>query len=417
MRIGYACLTRGIPYTDFKGVTSKNATPERLIEVTGHNLNSLENILRYNVEDGLNMFRLSSDLIPFGSSPVNGTRWWEIFKPQFQDLGRLIRDNDIRVSMHPGQYTVLNSPDRDVVSRAVEDLAYHNLLLDSLALDRRAKIIIHIGGVYGDKESAIKRFKEAYKELPDRIKDRLIIENDERLYSIQEVLQVGTDLGIPVVFDNLHHQVKMGDGKDHMWIREAAKTWKREDGIQKIHYSQQDPDKNQGAHSETIDVKDLIQYIERNIHHDLDIMLEVKDKNLSAKKATNAVIDTGRITNLEKEWSRYKYNVLESSPEAYQEIRNLLKSKDTYPVEEFYRLVDRAIYRTAPSLGTLINGIDHVWGYFKDVATEKDKVRFRRELRRFEEGKLSLRAIKNSLWRLNEKYRDPYLMKSYYFHL
>jgi UV DNA damage endonuclease len=417
MRIGYACLTRGIPYTDFKGVTSKNATPERLTEITGHNLNTLANILRYNAEDGLNMFRLSSDLIPFGSSPVNTTRWWEHFRPELEELGGLIKDNDIRISMHPGQYTVLNSPDPDVVSRAVDDLEYHSLVLDSLGLDRRAKIIIHIGGVYGDKKEAIVRFKESYKKLPERVKDRLIIENDERLYSIQEVLEIGTDLGIPVVFDNLHHQVKLGDGKDSMWIGEAAKTWKVEDGIQKIHYSQQDPDKNPGAHSETIDVKQLVQYIERNIHHDLDIMLEVKDKNLSARKAINAVIDTGRIESLEREWSRYKYNVLEGSPENYQRIRELLKDKGSYPVEEFYSLVDGAIYNTSPSQGTVINGIDHVWGYFKDVASEKDKVRFRRELERFKGGRLSLRAIKNSLWRLNEKYRDPYLLKSYYFHI
>jgi len=417
MRIGYACLTRGIPYTDFKGVTSKNATPERLMEITGHNLNTLGNILRYNAEDGLNMFRLSSDLIPFGSSPVNTTRWWENFRPEFEELGGLIKDNDIRISMHPGQYTVLNSPDPDVVSRAVDDLEYHSLVLDSLGLDRRAKIIIHIGGVYGDKEAAIVRFKESYKKLPERVKDRLIIENDERLYSIQEVLEIGTDLGIPVVFDNLHHLVKVGDGKDSMWIGEAAKTWKREDGVQKIHYSQQDPDKNPGAHSETIDVKQLVQYIERNIHHDLDIMLEVKDKNLSAKKAINTVIDTGRIESLEREWSRYKYNVLESSPENYQRIRELLKDKGSYPVEEFYSLVDGAIYNTSPSQGTVINGVEHVWGYFKDVATEKEKERFRRELDRFREGRLSLGAIKRSLWRLNEKYRDPYLLKSYYFHI
>lgn len=417
MRIGYACLTRGIPYTDFKGVTSRNATPERLTEVIGHNLNTLGNILRYNVEDGLNMFRLSSDLIPFGSSPVNENRWWEDFKPEFEELGSLMRESGMRISMHPGQYTVLNSPDLDVVSRAVDDLTYHSLVLDSLGLDRKAKIIIHVGGVYGDKEAAIKRFKDNYIGLPERIKDRLIIENDERLYNIEEVLEIGTSLGIPVVFDNLHHQVKVGDGKDSMWIREASRTWKEEDGIQKIHYSQQDPNKNLGAHSETIDVEEFREYIDRNVHQDLDIMLEVKDKNLSAKKAINAVIDTGRIESLEREWSRYKYNVLESSPENYQRIRKLLKDKGSYPVEEFYRLVDGAIYNTSPTQGTVINGIDHVWGYFKDVATEKEKERFRRELDRFREDRLSLRAIKNSLWRLNEKYRDPYLMKSYYFHI
>ncbi|WP_422486430.1 UV DNA damage repair endonuclease UvsE [Gudongella sp. DL1XJH-153] len=417
MKIGYACLTKAIPYTDFKGTIQKNATPDRLIEITTHNLQTLENILRYNVEDGLKMFRLSSDLIPFGSSPVNKTKWWDDLRPQWENLGRIIKDNEIRVSMHPGQYTVLNSPDEDVVSRAVDDLVYHNLVLDSLGADNSAKIIIHIGGVYGDKKSAMDRFKENYLKLPDSIKNRLIIENDDRSYRIEEVLDIGVHMGIPVVFDNLHHLVNGGGEDDSKWIEEAGKTWKERDGLQKIHYSQQNPERNPGAHSETIDISALMDYIDKNIHHDLDIMLEVKDKNLSAKKGVNAILDTGKIENLEKEWSRYKYNVLERSPECYQEIRTLLKDKNSYPVREFYSLLDSAMYNAEPSQGTVINGIEHVWGYFKDIATEKEILRFRKELERFKEGKLSLQALKNSLWRLTERYGEAYLSKSYYFHI
>ncbi len=417
MKIGYACLTRGIPYTDFKGTIQKNATEEKLLQIAEHNLDTLGKVLLYNAQNDLDMFRISSDLIPFASSPVNRTRWWEIFQPQWEDLGRIIKHSGTRVSMHPGQYTVLNSQDKDVVNRAVEDLIYHAQVLDSLDTDNTAKIILHIGGVYGDKDSAIKRFKKNYKKLPDNIKGRLVIENDDRSYRIEEVLEIGVSMGIPVVFDNLHHHINGGDGNDLLWIEEAGRTWKEEDGPQKIHYSQQNPEKNPGAHSETIDVGELMEYTQKNIHHNLDIMLEVKDKNLSAIKGKNALLDTGKIEALEREWSRYKYNVLERSPEGYRAIRGLLKDKSAYPVREFYSLLDNAMHSAEPSQGTVINGIEHVWGYFKDIAQEKEKVKFRRELERFKGGGLSLKAIKKSLWRLTEKYGDLYLMNSYYFHI
>lgn len=88
-------------------------------------------------------------------------------------------DNDIRVSMHPGQYTVLNSPNDDVVKRAIEDLNYHVKVLDNFGVGENHKIILHIGGVYNDKEQAINRFADNYKRLNDQVRERLVIENDE----------------------------------------------------------------------------------------------------------------------------------------------------------------------------------------------------------------------------------------------
>ena len=292
MRIGYACLVIGVKNTNFRSVTMKNASEEKLLEIIEHNLKSLNNIIDYNIENNIKLFRITSDLIPFGSSPVNTLNWWEIFSSQFKSIGEKIRSSDMRVSMHPGQYTVLNSHRGDVVSRAIGDLNYHNLILDSLGIDRKNKIILHIGGVYGNKEEAIERFIQNYGLVNKGVKERLVIENDDKSYNIKDVLLIGNRLDIPVVYDNLHNYVlpydKLKD--DNYWINKCKNTWKREDGPQKIHYSQQDKNKRPGAHSETIEVEEFAVFLNNlDNNEEIDIMLEVKDKNLSAINCINMI--------------------------------------------------------------------------------------------------------------------------------
>jgi len=304
MRVGYACLTVGVADTSIKSCRMRNADEKRLFQITENNLLSLEHMLNYNAANNIKFYRISSDIIPFGSSPVNNMKWWDVFKEEFEILGKKIRKHNIRVSMHPGQYTVLNSPNEDVVKRAIMDLDYHARVLDALGTGTEHKIILHIGGIYSDKEKAIERFIYNYSRLGNDIKQRLVIENDDKSYNIADVLAIGRKCGIPVVFDNLHHKVnppgsmtgnQIAGIKTNMainlpdkdmdeleWINECRKTWKSKDGTQKIHYSQQDPDKKPGSHSQSIEVNEFIDFINKLGRTDIDIMLEVKDKNQSA---------------------------------------------------------------------------------------------------------------------------------------
>ncbi|NTV90991.1 MAG: UV DNA damage repair endonuclease UvsE, partial [Clostridiales bacterium] len=173
MNIGYACLTVGVPGTDLKSCIMKNAGDERLRELIGNNLDSLEKIIEYNISSGIRLFRISSDLIPFGSSPVNRLPWERLFSDRLSGIGKKIRDGGIRVSMHPGQYTVLNSPDPEVARRAAADLDYHCRLLESLGTGADCKIILHLGGAYGNKKTAIERFGKNFRLLDGRLAERL----------------------------------------------------------------------------------------------------------------------------------------------------------------------------------------------------------------------------------------------------
>ena len=418
MSIGYACLNIGTPNTNIRSVMQRNATPEKLTEVTEHNLTALERMIDYNRKNGIKLFRISSDLIPFGSSPVNTLYWPEIHKEAFDRIGAKIRKAGIRVSLHPGQYTVLNSPTEDVVARAIADLIYHDKILTALGADHTNKIVLHVGGIYGVKKEALQRFELNFRRLPEAVRNRLIIENDDRLYNIEEVLELAHRLQIPAVYDNLHHAINPppSRGTDPYWIAEAKKTWKAADGNQKIHYSQQAPGKRPGAHTDTIELKTFLTFHEQLEDKQIDIMLEVKDKNLSAIKCQNAITTTPRAVLLEKEWGRYKYAVLERSPAIYQASRTLLKDKETYPVLEFYQLIDAAFAEEIRP-GCAENAAAHVWGYFKKHANEAEHRKYEKNLTNYRNNIGTLAIVKRQLFKMAEKYETEYLLQSLYFYL
>jgi UV DNA damage endonuclease len=416
MRVGYACQTIGVRDTDYRTCLAKNASPDVLQGLIAHNLGALANAIRYNIRSGILLFRITSDLIPFGSSPVNPLAWTGLFAGEFARIGDLIRSSGMRVSMHPGQYTVLNSPNPDIARRAADDLAYHADVLDSMGLDASHKIILHIGGIYQDRAAALERFAQRWQQLDARVRNRLVIENDDKCYTIEDVLAVGSQLGIPVVFDNLHHQLnhRTGSPDDRFWIEQCRPLWRPADGPQKIHFSQQDPVKKGGSHAPTIRTSDFVGYCRGLARDDLDIMLEVKDKNLSAVKCQLGLAGHPRRQDLENEWARYKYVVLEHAPADYQAIRQLLNRRGDVPVLEFYDLLEKAL-ATEVNAGHAENAALHVWGYFKDQATETEKKAVLRGLEKYRAGTVSLAAVKKALERLAVTYQQDYLLNCYYF--
>lgn len=400
-----------------KSCTRNRADDKRLLSLIGQNLDSLERLIDYNIQNGIQLFRISSDLIPFGSSLAAGLTWRENFAEKLSAISGKILRSGMRVSMHPGQYTVLNSPDPLVAQRAVEDLRYHAGVLDELELGRTHKIILHLGGAYGDKKQAKTRFLCRYCELDPKIQRRIVLENDDRLFHIGDILETAAYGGIPVVYDNLHHAVNPADSvhRDLDWIRECSQTWKREDGPQKIHYAQQNPSKKRGAHSESIRMDPFLVFSEPLLGTDVDIMLEVKDKNLSALKCINCVSNRG-IEVLEAEWARYQYCVLERSPEHHQAICRLLREKREDSARELYQMIEASLAYPV----TVENGVfaaQRVWGCLKEKATEAERRRVQTLLQKFRSGEIDMRAVKRDLLRLSNRYQENSLLTGYYFYL
>ena len=285
LRLGYACVNTQLP-SSARTLRLASVTPERLRELIAANLDALEAILRWNAAHAISVFRLTSNLIPFGSHPANELAWWEEFADPLAELGSLLRNDDVSVSMHPGQYTVLSSAQPHVVAAAVAELDYHARLLEAFGLDESAKIVLHVGSGAADPADARRRFTAGFAELPPAAQARLTLENDER-WPLDSVLELAAPLGIPVVFDAFHHE--LAPSRDELTIREATlaarATWRPEDGRQEVHFSTQEPGKRPGAHAETIDDEAFLAFWGAVGDLPLDCILEVKDKERSVLRA------------------------------------------------------------------------------------------------------------------------------------
>jgi UV DNA damage endonuclease len=187
--------------------------------------------------------------------------------------------------MHPDQFVVINALKDDVVERSVWELEYHCTILDEMALDNTAKIQIHVGGVYGDKRSAIDRFTERYSSLSKSLKSRLVIENDDRSYSLKDCLLVHEKIGIPIIFDAFHHQCLNNGETLRQGLQLSARTWQESDGIPMVDYSSQQRGQRPGSHAKTLNRASFKKFIHETKGVDFDLMLEIKDKEMSAFKA------------------------------------------------------------------------------------------------------------------------------------
>jgi UV DNA damage endonuclease len=413
MRIGYACIPLGINAKTTRRVSLKSYTEARILDAIKENLIDLEKILEYNKSHNISLFRISSDIIPLGSHSVNNVLWYEHFNRELRNIGKFINDNGMRVSMHPGQYTVLNSENEETVSKAVKDLEYHTSFLDALEVDGSHKIILHVGGVYGHKQNAIKRFIDNYRKLPKSIKNRLVIENDEKNYSIDDVLKISEKAQIPVVFDNLHNECHRDKNINIDEIMEKVnKTWREKDGPIKVHYSQQDKTKKTGAHSKTINVKEFLEYHKQIKQYKPDIMLEVKDKNISAVKCNYVVEELSgsyKKSIIYDQWAKYKYVLMERNYKYYKQCSKMVKEGCTF--SEFYNYIDE-ILKIEGDKGNFIDAAEHVWGYVKKNASQREKTHFRKVIGNLEDKN----KVKDYLQKLCIKYSSEYMMKSYYFY-
>ncbi|WP_216827772.1 UV DNA damage repair endonuclease UvsE [Alkalihalobacterium elongatum] len=278
MRLGYACQNISLKS---KMRTCRLATVEKegmtkIKELALLNFKEVLKIVNWNAENGILFFRLSSDIIPFGSHEVLDWNWWE--DEDILDLSSQIvkvkNKYKMRLSIHPGQYTVINSPNKKVVDNALRDLAYHDKLME---LVEGTDIIIHTGGAYGNKEDSKQRFINVYNELTPSIKGKLRLENDDKVYNVNDVLHIYKETGVPICFDIHHHFCNPVETDINTIIETVVKTW---DGVgkPKMHISSGKTCSTDTAHHDFIHSHDMDYFLSVLNGYDVDIMIEAKMK-------------------------------------------------------------------------------------------------------------------------------------------
>lgn len=288
MKIGYACINTTLP-TSSKTFRLASYTEERFVDTVRANLENLQKVLDWNLENNILFFRISSGIIPFASHPVCTSPWQTHFFKELASIGNFIKKHKMRVSMHPDQFVLINSLSEDIFQRSVSELEYHAKLLDLMGIDKTHKLQIHVGGAYGEKPKSMDRFVERYALLSPQITDRLVIENDDRLFSLKDCLYISQKTSIPILFDTFHHSIFNNGESLSEALALAFPTWQKQDGSPIIDYSSQEKNARVGNHAKTIDVSNFTQELKNFATQDVNIMLEIKDKEASALKANDII--------------------------------------------------------------------------------------------------------------------------------
>ncbi len=269
---------------------------KRVLETVKSNLECLKDTITFCIQNNLLFYRIA-DFIPFLSHKTSIP--WEtigsINFDLFTTIGKMIRKSNMRIAMHPGQYTIINSPKEDVVSNSFTELMGNAWILDKLKLDNTAKIQIHVGGVYEDKDEAKNRFMSNFEKLPNNVKKRLVIENDDRLFDLRDCLDISNQIEIPIVFDVFHHSLKNNNESIIEVLGILEDFWSIEDGNPMIDWSHQEPSARIGRHTNTIDLNLFKAFISDIRVNNPDIILEIRDKEKSALKAIRYLQEIGRI--------------------------------------------------------------------------------------------------------------------------
>jgi UV DNA damage endonuclease len=306
MNIGYACINMQLSYPQKYGGKEKGVLPittgrsmikrtflskgvDYASELTLANAMDLDKIMDWNILNGYNFFRITSGLAPWKSEYE-----WEDLKDierirmYLHSAGVKAKSHNLRITSHPGPFNVLTSPHPHVVDNCVSDLTDHGSVFDMLGLSRTPynKINIHIGGAYGDKESAMERFCVNFERLPDSVKTRLTVENDDKasMYSVKDLYEgVYKRIGIPIVFDYHHHKFCTGDLSEQQALEMAISTWP-DDITPATHYSESRRDEQK---DEKIRVQAHSDYVYDKIEtygNEIDVMVEAKHKELAVQK-------------------------------------------------------------------------------------------------------------------------------------
>ena len=296
--LGYACINETLGSQKPRITTNrsmiKRTFKERGVEYASElalqNCRDLIEIIKWNHQNGINFFRITSGLFPWYSEyKLSDMPHANRIKTLLEGAGNLATKYGQRITTHPGPFNVLPSPTDSVVQNTINELTDHAEVFDLMGLSQTPynKINIHCNGVYGDKITAMDRFCKNFDRLPQSAQNRLTVENDDKasMYSVTDLMYIHERIGIPIVFDYHHHKFCTGGLTEEEALKLAASTWGDIKPV--VHYSE-----SKSLHEENDKIKPQAHsdYISEYINTyglDVDIMIEAKKKELTLAQYKN----------------------------------------------------------------------------------------------------------------------------------
>ncbi|MCC3359206.1 UV DNA damage repair endonuclease UvsE [Bacillus sp. REN16] len=301
-----ASPSKSLTFTRYAALP-KDERMDKLKFVTAQNLLHTKRILHYNIAHEIELYRLSSSLVPLATHPEVMWDYITPFKREWDELAQLINQYKMRVSFHPNQFTLFTSPRDEVTENAIIDMEFHYKMLEALKALEKGILNIHIGGAYGDKEKSLVRFQQNLKQLPGNIKYQMTLENDDKTYNVEETLLACEKENIPMILD-YHHHMANNDGIDlTLHLERIFQTWSNRKTVPKVHISSPKSDKAYRSHADFVSLEFIMPFLKmaKDLNHDFDIMIEAKQKNLAMHKLVediSSIRGVKRISGSAVEW-------------------------------------------------------------------------------------------------------------------
>jgi UV DNA damage endonuclease len=315
LRFGYVanCLvlwdaspSKTLTFARYSALPS-NERLEKLKTITAQNLYHTKRILYYNIAHEIELYRFSSSLVPLATHPEVMWDFITPFKHEWEELGKLVREFNMRVSFHPNQFTLFTSERENVTMNAVKDMEYHYHMLKAMDALDSGIINIHIGGAYGDKNKSLSRFHQNLKKLPIEIKKHMTLENDDKTYDVKETLITCEKENIPMILDYHHYMANIGEVELPIYLQRIFDTWNTHNLVPKVHLSSPKSDQAYRSHADYVSLDFILPFLKmaKALNQDFDIMIEAKQKNLAMQRLVEevaAIRGVKRISSSTVEW-------------------------------------------------------------------------------------------------------------------
>lgn len=285
IRLGYVAISKALndittsstyTYTNYLKDENRN---EKLDNIIKSNLNNLEKIMIYNKKNNIHFYRITSKLIPLSTHKDVNFEYLDKYKNYYEKISKIINENQIRCDMHPDQFCVLNSVNKEIVQNSIKILEYHINILNALNI-KYPIMVLHVGSSVFGKDKSISRFINNFNKLDKKIQKAIALENDDKIYNAKDVLNLCKKINVPMVLDYHHHLCNPCDEIDNLFL-EIFATWKNM--RPKLHFStsKNKTKKDFRSHSDYINSDDFINFVEKikKYNKDIDIMIEAKAKD------------------------------------------------------------------------------------------------------------------------------------------
>jgi len=310
VRFGYVAMSVSLEdASPSKTVTLKNylqlaeKDPEtalnKVVRVSRENLANTLRVLKYNKYNDIQVYRFSSKLVPLATHAfLSQWDYLDDLGQEFAAIGQYVKEDHMRVSFHPDHFSLLNSPREDVFDSSVRDFQHHHDMLEAMGLDSGAKLVTHVGGGYKDKPAALERFKRNWHRVPENIRERLVLENDDRTYSALEVLELCQGLSVPMVLDIHHHRCNNNGERIEEFLEQVFATWEGTGLPPKMHISSPKSSSDIRSHHDFVDPGDLYDVLvfSRRYARRVDVMVEAKQKDKAMLKLVEELSHFPQVT-------------------------------------------------------------------------------------------------------------------------